>query len=83
MSLSPDVSCGSIASVELSWHVGFTPDSGRIAAWQRALGAGDALSRSKRRSGPISDIERLVRNEISLRQRAVSLLRRDAEQLTH
>jgi hypothetical protein len=38
---------------------------------------------AKRRFGPISDIERLVRNERSLQQRAASLLRRDAEQLTH
>jgi hypothetical protein len=38
---------------------------------------------TKCREGPISDIERLVRNERSLQQRAASLLRRDAEQRTH
>ena len=31
---------GSIASVELSWHVGFTPDSGRMAATQIADASG-------------------------------------------
>jgi uncharacterized protein with GYD domain len=30
-SLAANVAVGSIASVGLSWHVGFTPDSGRIA----------------------------------------------------
>ena len=31
---------GSIASVGLSWHVGFTPDPGRIAATQRTDASG-------------------------------------------
>jgi hypothetical protein len=39
------VRVGSSASVELSWHVGFTPDSGRLAAMQlRTL---RAISRSR------------------------------------
>ena len=35
-----DVSDGSNASVELSWHVGFTPDFGRMVATQRADASG-------------------------------------------
>src|SRR5580700_4706582 len=31
---------GSIASVGLSWHVGFTPDSGHVAARQRTDASG-------------------------------------------
>ena len=37
-----DVSVGSIASVGLSWHVGFTPDSGRVAARQRTDASGQS-----------------------------------------
>ena len=36
----PDHTFGSNASVELSWHVGFTSDSGRIAARQRTDASG-------------------------------------------
>ena len=31
---------GSIASVELSWHVGFTPDFGRMVATKRTGASG-------------------------------------------
>ena len=37
-----DVSVGSIASVGLSWHVGFTPNSGRVAARQRTDASGQS-----------------------------------------
>ena len=40
-----DVSVGSIASVEVSRHVGFTPDSGRIAVSQRTDASKRTFSR--------------------------------------
>ena len=36
----PHVSYGSFASVELSWHVGFTPDFGRMVATRRTDASG-------------------------------------------
>jgi hypothetical protein len=48
-----DVAHGSNASVELSWHVGFTPDFGRMVATQELtlpakVGSQLALARSGR-----------------------------------
>ena len=45
--IGTNVSNGSNASVELSWHVGFTPNSGRMTATRRTDAPGQSRNRPK------------------------------------